>query len=90
MTPEERAIRLVSGWIDDYRIYLKDGGGSAGVHAAAKEGLINAVTQAFKDITLAQPPAGPVRDAVSPGTTAPKKKEPSKPRTLSRKEANAV
>lgn len=44
----DAAVRLVNAWIEDYRIYLKDGGGSAGVHATAKEALISRISDAFQ------------------------------------------
>lgn len=52
----DTAVRLVNNWIERYRLYLKDGGGSAGVHHVAKEALINAIADVFAQV----PPALPV------------------------------
>ena len=84
MTPEERASRTVNGWVDQYRIYLKDGGGAKGVHPQAKEALIAAVAEAIVAAIQAAPPS-----AVTPALPTKKKAAPSKPRTQRVDAANA-
>ena len=63
---KDAAVALVNGWIKDFQIYLKDGGGAAGVHAKAKEALIERIS-----LALASSPAS--KEPVKP------KKKPTKP-----------
>lgn len=58
----EAAARLVNGWVDDYRMWLKDGGGAAGVHPKAKEALIEKIAAAFAQVVVPPPPP-PLRGA---------------------------
>lgn len=80
MTEKERAVQLVNGWIHDYRQWLKDGGGSAGVHAHPKEALINMIAEAFRECRASQPPANRVGKEAEERV---RRREPSKPKTLS-------
>ena len=53
----DAAVRLVNGWIDRYRLYLKDGGGAAGVHHVAKEALINDIAAVLESVPIpVEPP----------------------------------
>lgn len=68
----DAAVRLVNSWIERYRLYLKDGGGAAGVHATAKEALIEAIAKAFAEVrpvaAPVEPPALPKRGRGRPPT----------------------
>jgi hypothetical protein len=79
MTEKERAVQLVNHWIHEYRMWLKDGGGAAGVQAQPKEALIELIAEAFRQCRASQPPAN--RVGKEPEERV-RRREPSKPKAL--------
>lgn len=57
----EEAVKLVNKWIADHHRYLKDGGGSTGMHAVPRDELVKRISELLGD---GKPVVTPDEDAL--------------------------